>query len=43
LISFGAFELDLRARELRKHGLKIRLPEQSIQVLAMLLERPGEV
>jgi serine/threonine protein kinase/Tol biopolymer transport system component/DNA-binding winged helix-turn-helix (wHTH) protein len=43
LISFGAFELDLRARELRKHGLKIRLPEQSIQVLAMLLERPGQV
>jgi serine/threonine protein kinase/TolB-like protein/Tfp pilus assembly protein PilF len=43
LVSFGAFELDLRARELRKHGLKIRLPEQSIQVLAMLLERPGQV
>ncbi len=43
LVCFGAFELDLRARELRKHGLKIRLPEQSIQVLAMLLERPGQV
>jgi DNA-binding winged helix-turn-helix (wHTH) protein len=43
LISFGAFELDLRARELRKHGLKIRLPEQSVQVLAMLLERPGQI
>ena len=43
LVSFGAFELDLRARELRKHELKIRLPEQSIQILAMLLERPGQV
>jgi DNA-binding winged helix-turn-helix (wHTH) protein/dipeptidyl aminopeptidase/acylaminoacyl peptidase len=35
--------LDLRARELRKNGLKIHLPEQSIQILAMLAERPGEV
>jgi eukaryotic-like serine/threonine-protein kinase len=43
LIAFGAFELDLRARELRKHGVKLRLPEQSIQILAMLLERPSEV
>jgi eukaryotic-like serine/threonine-protein kinase len=41
VVRFGAFELDLRARELRKNGLKIHLPEQSIQVLAMLLERPG--
>ena len=36
-------ELDLRARELHKNGLKIPLPEQSIQILAMLLDRPGEV
>jgi serine/threonine protein kinase/Tol biopolymer transport system component/DNA-binding winged helix-turn-helix (wHTH) protein len=42
-VNFGAFQLDLRARELRKRGRKIGLPEQSIQVLAMLLERPGEV
>ena len=40
---FGAFELDLRAGELRKHGLRIRLPEQSFQILAMLLEHPGEL
>jgi DNA-binding winged helix-turn-helix (wHTH) protein/Flp pilus assembly protein TadD/predicted Ser/Thr protein kinase len=40
---FGAFELDVRAGELRKHGLKIRLQEQPFQVLLMLLERPGEV
>jgi eukaryotic-like serine/threonine-protein kinase len=41
--AFGAFELDVRAGELRKHGLKIRLQEQPFQVLLMLLERPGEV
>jgi DNA-binding winged helix-turn-helix (wHTH) protein len=42
-VRFGAFELDLRARELRKHGLKVGLPEQSIQILAMLVKRSGEV
>ena len=40
---FGAFQLDLRARELRKNGIKVRVPDQSVQVLAMLLEHPGEV
>ena len=40
---FGAFQLDLRARELRRNGVKVRLPDQSLQVLAMLLEHPGEV
>jgi DNA-binding winged helix-turn-helix (wHTH) protein len=43
VVSFGTFELDLRARELRRNGLRIHLPEQSIQILAMLLERPGEL
>ena len=43
VVRFGTFELDLRARELHKNGLKIHVPEQSIQILAMLLERPGEV
>src|SRR3954447_16050613 len=42
-VRFGVFEVDLRAGELRKHGMKLRLPEQPFQVLAMLLERPGEV
>jgi len=37
------FELDLRAGELRKHGLRVRLQEQPFQVLAMLLQHPGEV
>ena len=40
---FGVFELDLRAGELRKHGVRIRLQEQPFLVLAMLLEHPGEV
>jgi DNA-binding winged helix-turn-helix (wHTH) protein len=43
LIRFGAFELDLRAAELRKHGVKVRLQEQPFRILAMLLDRPGEV
>src|SRR5580704_9003926 len=42
-VVFGAFELDVRAGELRKHGVKIRLQEQPFRVLLMLLERPGEV
>jgi len=42
-LRFGVFELDLRAGELRKHGLRIRLQEQPFQLLAMLLEHPGEV
>ena len=41
-VRFGAFELDLRAGELRKNGAKIKLQEQPLQVLGMLLERPGE-
>src|SRR6201987_5864411 len=42
-LRFGTFELDVRAGELCKHGLRIRLQEQPLQVLAMLLEHPGEV
>jgi serine/threonine protein kinase/Tol biopolymer transport system component len=40
---FGTFQFDLRARELRRNGIKVRVPDQSIQVLAMLLQHPGEV
>src|SRR5258708_22680159 len=43
LIRFGVFELDLRARELRKSGLSTGLPEQSIKILALLLEKPGAI
>jgi len=43
VIRFGIFEVDLRAGELRKSGVRIKLQEQPFQILAMLLERPGEV
>jgi DNA-binding winged helix-turn-helix (wHTH) protein len=40
---FGVFELDLGAGELRKNGAKLRLQGQPFQVLALLLERAGEI
>jgi cholera toxin transcriptional activator len=40
---FGVFELDLTAGELRKNGARLRLQEQPFQVLALLLERAGDV
>lgn len=43
LARFGVFELDLAAGELRKNGVKLRLQGQPFQVLALLLERAGEV
>ena len=43
VVRFGVFELDLRAGELRKKGLRLRLQEQPLQVLALLLQQPGEV
>src|SRR6266404_8275501 len=42
-LRFGVFELDPRAGELRKQGVRVRLQEQPFQVLATLLEHPGEV
>src|SRR6266404_2799886 len=40
---FGVFEAAIEAGELRKHGLRLKLSEQPFQILAMLLERPGEI
>src|ERR1700692_143836 len=42
-IRFGVFEVDQHAGELRKQGLKIKLRDQSFQILLLLLARPGEV
>jgi len=42
-IRFGPYEADLASGELRKNGRLVRLQEQPFQVLAVLLERPGEV
>ncbi len=43
VLRFGVFELDRRARELRKQGLRIRLQDQPFQVLTFLLERAGDI
>src|SRR3954462_352843 len=43
LVRFGAFEADLRSGELRKDGVKLKFSGQPFKVLAILLERPGEV
>jgi TolB-like protein len=42
-LRFGAFEVDLEGRRLLKRGVPITLREQSFQVLAALMERPGEI
>ena len=42
-VRFGSFELDLRAGELRKGGVKIKLHGQPLDVLAMLLQEPGQM
>jgi DNA-binding winged helix-turn-helix (wHTH) protein/Tol biopolymer transport system component len=43
IVRFGTFEVDLRAGELRRNGVRVRLQEQPFQVLAILLQSPGEV
>src|SRR6516164_1660744 len=43
VVRFGHFELDLRAGELRNEGVRIRLQDQPLQVLAMLIERPDQI
>ena len=40
---FGVFEFDRAAGELFREGTKIKLQGQPIEILAMLLERPGQV
>jgi DNA-binding winged helix-turn-helix (wHTH) protein len=40
---FGVFELDLGTGELRKQGVRLKLQQQPFQVLAILVERAGEV
>ena len=43
IIRFGVFEADLASGELRKSGRRVRLQEQPFQMLALLLERPGDL
>ncbi len=42
-VRFSDFEVDLRTGELRKYGRKIRLQEKPFQILASLIEQPGEL
>ena len=43
VIRFGVFELDQAAGELRREGTKVRLQEQPLQILQILLEQPGKL
>jgi len=43
IVQFGVFELDLQRAELRKRGAKIKLQEQPLKVLQLLLESPGQI
>ena len=43
VVRFGPFDADLQAQELRKRGVRLRLPGQSFRILKMLLERPGSL
>jgi TolB-like protein/DNA-binding winged helix-turn-helix (wHTH) protein len=43
VVKFGVFELDLKNRNLRRHGIQLKLQEQPYQVLVVLLEHSGEV
>jgi DNA-binding winged helix-turn-helix (wHTH) protein len=42
-VRFGVYHVDLRTGELRKHGHKVRLAGRPFQILAMLIEQPGEL
>ena len=41
-VQFGVFEVNLRERELRKFGLRVKLQQKPFQILQRLLETPGE-
>jgi DNA-binding winged helix-turn-helix (wHTH) protein len=43
VVRFGVFDLDLKTGELRRKGVKVRLQEQPFLVLAMLVDRPGDL
>src|SRR5246127_2244130 len=42
-VRFGAFEADLSTCELFKRGIRIKIQDQPFQILAVMLERPGEL
>ena len=42
-VQFGVFELDLQKAELRRQGVRVKLQEQSLKILQVLLEHPGQI
>jgi DNA-binding winged helix-turn-helix (wHTH) protein/Tfp pilus assembly protein PilF len=42
-VRFGPFDVDLRSGQLYKHGIRLKLQDQPFQVLALLLEHPGDL
>jgi TolB-like protein/DNA-binding winged helix-turn-helix (wHTH) protein/Tfp pilus assembly protein PilF len=42
-VRFEGYQVDLQTSELRKNGTKVRLSGQPFQILAVLLEKPGEL
>jgi TolB-like protein/Tfp pilus assembly protein PilF len=43
ILRFSTFEVDLESRELRKHGMHVRLEEKPFRILELLLEQAGRV
>ena len=43
VVRFGTYEVSLQSGELRKAGVKIKVQQQPMKLLEILLERPGEV
>jgi TolB-like protein/DNA-binding winged helix-turn-helix (wHTH) protein/Tfp pilus assembly protein PilF len=43
VVRFGTYEVSLQSGEVRKAGLRIRVQQQPMKLLEMLLEHPGEV
>jgi DNA-binding winged helix-turn-helix (wHTH) protein/tetratricopeptide (TPR) repeat protein len=43
IVRFGSFEADFQDGKLTKAGIRIHLQEQPLQILALLLERPGQI
>src|SRR6266478_6813696 len=43
VVRFGTFEVEFQSRDVRKHGMRIRMEEKPFQILEMLLERAGQV
>jgi TolB-like protein/Flp pilus assembly protein TadD len=43
IVRFGTFEVDLESRELRKHGMLVRLEEKPFRILQLLIEQAGRV